>query len=311
MGLLRFGERRPSDLDALVYIGAGHARMFFELEVDQTGSSFRWPAAQVDALLRNAAELQARGVYMLPTVYAPTKEADKIWASPALQASLVDFWRRLTERLRGQSVFAAFDLVNEPVPPGFTYGRRQERWLELASRLVEAVQQVDATRVCIVESAPNSIPQSFGNLVPLPFLGLVYSFHSYMPMAFTHQGVMPEHQTPRRYADNLPGGGTVASQLAESLLAAVAFSRRHAVPIYVGEFSAIRWAPDSAAAAYVADSISHFERHGWSWAYHEFRAWHGWDAEMASMSREAVARSDRAPVRQVLQAAFRRRVAGG
>jgi len=311
MGLLRFGERSQADLDALLDVGAGHVRMFIELEPLPSGTAFAWPTAQIDSLLRNAAELQARGLYMVPTVLAPTKETDKIWATPSLENSLVEFWAALATRLRGQNVFAAFDLVNEPVPPGFTYGHRQERWLDLAARMVEAVQKADATRVCIIESAPNSIPQSFDNLRPLPYPCLVYSFHSYMPMSFTHQGVIPEYMTPKLYSEPLPGGNTSASELANSLAEVIAFTLRYELPVYVGEFSAPRWAPGQSAAAYVADSIAHFERHGWSWAYHEFRAWHGWDAEMASASREPGVRTAKAPVRRVLQSGLLRRAPGG
>jgi hypothetical protein len=49
------------------------------------------------------------------------------------------------------------------------------------------------------------------------------------------------------------------------------------VPIYVGEFSAIRWAPG--AADYIRDLIELFEEYGWSWTYHAFAEWHGWDTE--------------------------------
>ncbi len=48
--------------------------------------------------------------------------------------------------------------------------------------------------------------------------------------------------------------------------------------IYVGEFSAIRWAPG--AAQYLDDCISIFEEYGWDWTYHAFREWQGWSVEV-------------------------------
>jgi len=66
----------------------------------------------------------------------------------------------------------------------------------------------------------------------------------------------------------------------------LAFQQKYKVPIYVGEFSCIRWAPLSplnglpTANNYVADAIALFESYGWSWTYHAWRQYYGWDAEV-------------------------------
>ena len=57
------------------------------------------------------------------------------------------------------------------------------------------------------------------------------------------------------------------------------FQRAYRVPIYIGEFSAIRWAPDDSAFRYLRDVIDILESHGWDWTYHAFREWHGWSVE--------------------------------
>ena len=51
------------------------------------------------------------------------------------------------------------------------------------------------------------------------------------------------------------------------------------VQIYIGEFSAIRWAPDNSAYRYLKDCINLFEEFGWDWSYHAFREWNGWSVE--------------------------------
>jgi hypothetical protein len=58
---------------------------------------------------------------------------------------------------------------------------------------------------------------------------------------------------------------------------AIDFARRYRVHMYVGEFSAIRWAPG--AERYLADLTSIFEEQGWDWSYHAFREWPGWSLE--------------------------------
>ena len=57
------------------------------------------------------------------------------------------------------------------------------------------------------------------------------------------------------------------------------FQQKYDVPIYVGEFSAIRWAPENSAYRYLNDVIEIFEEYGWDWTYHAFREWSGWSVE--------------------------------
>ena len=46
------------------------------------------------------------------------------------------------------------------------------------------------------------------------------------------------------------------------------WQRDYAVQIYLGEFSAIRWAPEDSAYRYLRDCIELFEEFGWDWSYH-------------------------------------------
>ena len=71
-------------------------------------------------------------------------------------------------------------------------------------------------------------------------------------------------------------------QLEAALQPAVDFQRRYGVHIYIGEFSAIRWAPDGSAYRYLKDLIEIFEAHDWDWSYHAFREWDGWSVEHGS-----------------------------
>ena len=66
----------------------------------------------------------------------------------------------------------------------------------------------------------------------------------------------------------------------EAVLAPVtAFQARYHVPIYVGEFSVVRWAPPGSGARWLQDVVDLFEARHWSWTYHAFREWHGWSLE--------------------------------
>lgn len=305
IGSLRFGDRNAVDHDAVRALGASHVRVFVEALREGASNDFVVSPDQLAALDSMAANLQARGVYMVLAAGFGQDARGEMFRNAKLQASAIRVWRDLTMRLKGRNVVAGFDIVNEPVPDGLTYALRQARWLDFAALMVDAVRSVDPGRVVIIESAPDATGESFESLRPLPFPNLVYSLHSYAPFEFTHQTVMPDFPQLRTYPETGPGGRSSALVLADSLAPVLRFARRHDAPIYVGEFSAPRWAPSESAARYVAESIALFNRHGWSWSYHEFRAWHGWDPEMGPTGREPQPRSDQAPVVRALRSGLR------
>ncbi len=199
-----------------------------------------------------------------------------LFTAPACQAPVVALWRRIAARDRGQPNIWGFDLVNEPVEDYVAEGCAD--WQELAERAGRAVRAVDPSRTLIVEPAQWGSPAGLEALVPLPLSNVVYSVHMYEPHAFTHQGVFgqsPSYVYPGRIAGQLWN----KAALERALQPAIDFQRRYNVQIYIGEFSAVRWAPDHSARRYLTDLIDIFEAHRWDWSYHAFREWNGWSVE--------------------------------
>jgi len=107
---------------------------------------------------------------------------------------------------------------------------------------------------------------------------VVYSVHMYLPHEFTHQGVFGP-SAPVVYPGEIGGKKWDKAALREALQPAIDFQKAYNVHIYVGEFSAIRWAPDQSAYRYLRDLIEVMEDLGWDWTYHAFREWDGWSVE--------------------------------
>jgi hypothetical protein len=72
------------------------------------------------------------------------------------------------------------------------------------------------------------------------------------------------------------------------------------VPIYVGEFSAARWTGDS-GNRYLEHCLEFFEEYGWSWTYHSWREWHGWNAEMNNYDMDDQTQYDTTPRLELLK----------
>jgi hypothetical protein len=200
----------------------------------------------------------------------------RLFTDPACQAKFVDSWRRIAERYKNAKPIWGYDLANEPVEDLVEEGCAD--WQGLAERAARAIRVIDAERAIIVEPASWGGPDGLNDLVPLTVSNVVYSVHMYVPHAFTHQGVHsrgPEY----RYPGIIDGQTWDKARLEAALQPVFDFQRTYGARIYIGEFSAIRWAPDNSAYRYLKDLIDIFEEQGWDWTYHAFREWNGWSVE--------------------------------
>ena len=137
---------------------------------------------------------------------------------------------------------------------------------------------------------------------------VIYQVHMYVPGQFTHQFVHNAFGEQGgknfiRYPGRIGGEMWDKAMLKKSLQPVRDFQLRHNARIYVGEFSAVAWAPG--AAGYIRDCIEIFEEYGWDWSYHAFREWDGWSVEHEGLPGKLVpsAGNDR---KQVLLEAFRK-----
>ena len=199
---------------------------------------------------------------------------ERVW-----QDLFVDLWVEIAKRYRGEPAVWGYDLLNEPVEGVVAKGLKT--WQELAEEAARRIRAIDPDRAIIVEPPSWGNPEALDWFEPLSLPGIVYSIHMYIPHSFTHQGV---HGNPTgiSYPGTIDGRWYDRQELEKILDPVVRFQRDFNVHIYIGEFSAIRWAPGESAYHYLRDCIDIFEQHGWDWAYHAFREWHGWSVEHGS-----------------------------
>ena len=199
-----------------------------------------------------------------------------IFTDPNAQAMFVEVWKKMAARYKGRPVIWGFDLVNEP--DDSTLGEDCLDWNALADKTARAIRGIDPDRVLIIEPDQWGSPQGFATFQPLDLPRIVYSFHFYQPMHFTHQGL---YQNPAgvTYPGLIDGHSWDKNAIERAMRPAIEFAEKYRVQMYVGEFSAIRTAPAPSAAKYLADVIDVLEKHGFDWSYHAYREWQGWSLE--------------------------------
>jgi endoglucanase len=218
------------------------------------------------------------------------------WTNPAAQQHFVEVWKKIAARYKKESgVIWGFDLLNEP--DDRTVTPECDDWQTLAEKAARAIREIDPTRTLIVEPNTWGSAEGFEGFHPIPLPNVVYSFHMYSPFSYTHQGV--DHPVePLAYPGTFDGTWWDKAALEKNLAPAIAFAEKYHVHLYVGEFSALRWAPG--ADKYLADLTAIFESHGWDWSYHAYREWHGWNLELNEDRNDQTKKQEANPRREAI-----------
>jgi Cellulase (glycosyl hydrolase family 5) len=238
-----------------------------------------WPTL-LDSMESDVRAATAAGLKVVIDMHnAPVANPSEasLWTDPTLQPNLISAWTDIDRRLEPyrQSIWG-YDLLNEPLdiaqlpaPP--------KQWRPIAIRTIRAIRAIDPTVWFIYEPGPGALNYGFTGLVPLPDSRVIYSVHIYDPEAFTKQSFdqadAGEPQAPFvHWPSSFPSLETLEQPV-------VAFQNSWHVPIYVGEFSVVRWGPEPDAANWLQTVITFSEFHGWSWTYFAFREHTAWDLE--------------------------------
>lgn len=299
----------------LAATGANAGRVFFNFTRCRACSDYQISAGEIfnlDSMLDGA---RRHGIKLVLVATFAEDERGAWWTDERLWGGAALAWQSLARRYAGNAAVAAYELFNEPIAKGRSLDEAIAAWSRLTEAMIRAVRAADAARPIVVQPPQGGSGASFARLSPFADPGIVYSFHYYIPHQITHQGVSAEWSRTIPYPAGLEHGlgtwdsrdGAVAwnkARMSQTLEPVRAFARRHRVPVFVGEFSCVRWAPDGSAYRYVRDLLDLVRAEGWSWAYHEFRAWPGWDPEIASADPADRTRDPNAPMIKLLREAL-------
>lgn len=254
----------------------------------------QWLAGKLDDLAVALDAAQANGIKLVADLhFSPggrsPEGTSRLFLEEKYQTQFVANWEKIARRFKDHPALWAYDLINEPLqnqpsPAGV------KNWLEIQVAAAKAVRAIDPKTPIIIETDEWDGPTPYLEMKPVDVPNVIYQVHMYFPGDFTHQGVFTDQGIAKDNNQNVatvtyPGmiarHWTDKETLRRWLEPVREFQRAYDARIYVGEFSAIRWAPG--AAQYLDDCISIFEEYGWDWTYHAFREWPGWSVEAANL----------------------------
>ena len=280
-------EYNPEALKTLSEWGANLVRYQMTRNWDQVGDVnrdkeefMRWIDKSLDTLDKILADCEKLGLLVCVDLHTPPggrfeDKSMRMFYEPEYADFFVEVWRRIAARSKGRPAIWGYDLINEPCQNKPSPAGCDNYWA-LQERAARAVRALDPETAIIVEVDQWDDPDGFSFVKPMAVPGIVYQAHMYRPHAFTHQGV---HGAKERWAypGDIKGVAYDKDALRRMLQPVREFQLAYNVPIYIGEFSAIRWA--KGADRYLEDVTDIFEEYGWDWSYHAFREWSGWSLE--------------------------------
>jgi hypothetical protein len=253
-----------------------------------------WLEGKLDELAKVLEAAQANGIKVVVDLHLPPggRLPDgtlRMVVEEKYQTEFVACWERIARRFKNHPALWAYDLVNEPVQNRFS-PVGVENWLGIQVKAAKAIRTIDTKTPIMIESDEWDGPAPFAMMEPVDVPNVIYQVHMYFPGEFTHQGVRTDQGIVKdknlqsasiSYPGMIAGKQMDKEALRRWLEPVREFQKAYNARIYVGEFSAIRWAPG--AAQYLDDCISIFEEYGWDWTYHAFREWPGWSVEHANL----------------------------
>lgn len=177
----------------------------------------------------------------------------------SLQDNFVVVWEELTRRYAKYSDRVAFELLNEITMPWMA-----QKWNEIAKRTIKAIREINKDIRIIIGGIYNSSIEGL-KLLDAPYdENIVFTFHCYSPLVFTHQSAYWVDNMPRDYKtdykipvnemakksygffgedyahDFYDSDEPMNSRFFERLFAqAVEIAEKHNVPLYCGEYGVI------------------------------------------------------------------------
>ncbi|MCM1307346.1 MAG: glycoside hydrolase family 5 protein [Butyrivibrio sp.] len=276
-----------ADFQKIKSMGADHVRLPIDYELIEREDATPIPEGYryIDRCVELCAEYGLNMILDLHKtagyVFDDAANCGEFFESEALQGRFLALWSKLAAHY-GKYGFIAFDLLNEIVDDSVC-----EIWNTLAAKAISRIRSLAPRNWILVGGTNfNSISSVKGLLLP-PDERIVYSFHFYEPMIFTHQGAewvggmdtafrTSYPLTAQEYIElsdtrlngccadscrQVPAQASGADMLLPLFEEALRVADERGVPLYCGEYGVINLAKPEYKLAYIRDLHSIFEKY--------------------------------------------------
>lgn len=287
----------PEDIDRIAEMGFDHIRVPVDAEAIETadGDIIESGCGYITMAVERCRERGLNMIIDLHKAYgydfndANDAERNNLFAVPELQERFLALWKKIAGRFGGYDN-VAFELLNEVVER-----ENNEAWNSLIDRCVAIIRAVAPDAPIIYGGIQWNSTRTLKLLRKPVSHNIIYTFHFYEPLMFTHQQArwVPALDGGKNY--NYPGsmdyyrqeskalgyqGNAVLEAKAETMgpefikemiEEAVTAAKNAGVPLYCGEYGVIDRAPVEDTLRWFEDVDSVFRELGIGWALWSYK----------------------------------------
>ncbi|MBE5871191.1 MAG: glycoside hydrolase family 5 protein [Lachnospiraceae bacterium] len=276
---------KEEDIEQISAYGFDHVRLPIDYEVFETedGEKKEEGFARVHEVIGWCEKRNLPIILDLHKAYgydfndAGDDDKNRLFHDAAVQERFLELWRRIAGEFSGCKT-VAFELLNEVVED-----KNADSWNELIDRAVGEIRKITKDTIIIYGGIQWNSANTIRFLKPPADENIIFTFHFYEPLVFTHQwahwmpvmekiGTMNYPDKMERYieASEILGGQGESvlrsgqeemgiDYLREMVNIAVSSAKEKKASLYVGEFGVIDQAPQEDTLRWFRDTMKVFE----------------------------------------------------
>ena len=195
---------------------------------------------------------------------AGEKEAG-FFDSEKYQQRFYSLWEELARHFGGDSDHVAFELLNEVTDESFI-----DAWNRVSNECIRRIRPIAPDTLILVGSYHNNAPTAVPHLAAPADSRVIYNFHCYDPVHFTHQGAywVPFLDRGARYT--FEEAAIPADYFDRDFAPAIQAAEKYGTALYCGEYGVIDVASPEDTVKWYRQIHAAFEKYGISrcaWSY--------------------------------------------
>lgn len=187
--------------------------------------------------------------------------------SEAYQERFYRLWEELAKRFGGYADSVAFELLNE-----VTEQKYIDVWNRVSHACIRRIRAYAPDTLILVGSYWNNSAEAVKDLAEPYDDKVIYNFHCYEPLAFTHQGAPWVRQLPQDKRYTYEEAGITPELFEELFQSALEKAKSNGTELYCGEYGVIDRAQPEEALKWFKAIHSVLEKYGIAraaWSYRE------------------------------------------
>ena len=259
------------DFEVIASWGFDHVRLPVDYNViqDAEGRMMEEGLARIDAALRFC---EKTGLHMVLDLHKtpgfsfdPQEQEMGFFRSAPDQQRFYTIWESLAARYAGKSEMLMFDLLNEITEPAYL-----EDWNRISAECIRRIRVIAPDALILVGSYWNNSADAVKDLAAPADSRVIYNFHCYSPLSFTHQGAPWVPELDQSARPSFDESGIPADFFDKAFASAIRAAEDNNTCLYCGEYGVIDRATPEDTVQWYRTIHATFEKYGISrsaWSY--------------------------------------------